>query len=1394
MTDPTDRVPRTVSEVQPQRSPADQTTRKTLAGYRSAPAYVLLGDAGAGKSTEFTREHSELGETAQLITARDFLRSPVTRHPEWRRQTLFIDGLDERRADGGDVRAAIDRIYEKLEELGRPSFRISCREADWLGQNDRNSLAQVAPDGALTVLRLDPLTDRQAESIIRASGYTGDAEEFIANARERGIDALLTNPQSLLMLVKVVAADGEWPESRRETFERACRQVVHEHNEEHRLARRGSAPDPDQLVDVSGRLCAIALLAGAAGYALPPAAPDDDYLDLQRCGFENRQVAHDAHDALRTNLFRTAWSDGAGYRHRLRAAGPSSWVARSERTDSSEAHRTPVHRHIAEFLAARYLAQLIDGGLPPQRLLALFTGSDGSVIAPLRGLSAWLAAHSSPARGELIDRDPIGVGLYGDIHGYSAEEKRRLVTSLAGAITKLWLGPSTAAAFAPLAMPDLEPEFRQILTDRCRSREQQLLAAFVLHVLCAGARLPGLAQDALQIVRDETWRPQIQVRALDTYIHTGTDASHRTDTLKELLNEVHAGHLRDPQGDLRGTLLTSLYPAALSPTEVWDYLPAEPAGRCRRFYESTVPEQSTDRQIIELLDLLVARHDGEQAELLYPGNVTRTLLARGLHLCGDELPAARLCDWFTAVWWASRDRPDYADGAIDQVTEWLRQRPALTTKIVEEGLNRCPEDDTVRACALDAEFSLMASLPPDWGRWCLEQAVVLANDRPRMSRYLLSRALQAWRYKNNGKGLTLALLRERTRDSALLSGQLAKLLRQFPARGRRTPRSRDDQSYLEADRERHLEWFEQIRNRQGELRSNCAPPAFLHDIGRAYFGMLPSQDRSTTGGDRLRWLFDHDEGLCSAALQALRGTLQRDDLPSAVDVIRLWEESRVHHLSYALLAGMTEVQRATPAELDSLDDRLLQTAIALSYCLPVREAGVWHRRLVDRKPKLVADILVQYASSALKSGNARVPGLAELAGDSDYCRVARHACLPLLRSFPVRCSARQLEALNSLLRAALQHADSTELRHLIDRKRALSSMTVAQRVHWLAAGLVTAPHRYESVVEACVRSSAQALRSLQEFFSRQEAREFVIDRLQPSALALLSRVFGGSTGPYGGDTARFDESPPGDFVVVTLEVSTGLCVERCIDRLATLASDDAVTAVADLLADSDLAQWHELLAAARDRQRDARYRHPDVEHVIQTLHNGPPANSADLAALVTDQLRDLGDTIRNGDTNGWQVYWNEESGQQTFPKHENWCRNRLLSDLRPRLSPRGVTVDPEVLHAHDTRADMRAVSGDSHVPVEIKKDPHPDLWSAIHDQLIAKYARGGYGIYLVLWFGRDIKPSPQGRKPRSPQELEAWLEGSLTIPERRKISVCVIDVSGKLSGEFDNEPRPQRVS
>ena len=65
---------------------------------------------------------------------------------------------------------------------------------------------------------------------------------------------------------------------------------------------------------------------------------------------------------------------------------------------------------------------------------------------------------------------------------------------------------------------------------------------------------------------------------------------------------------------------------------------------------------------------------------------------------------------------------------------------------------------------------------------------------------------------------------------------------------------------------------------------------------------------------------------------------------------------------------------------------------------------------------------------------------------------------------------------------------------------------------------------------------------------------------------------------------------------------------------------------------------------------------------------------------------------------------------------------------------------------------------------------------------MAKYTRDpgatGYGIYLVLWFGREhCQPPESGTRPGSVVELEERLRRALTSEEARLISVHVIDVA-----------------
>ncbi|WP_420446887.1 hypothetical protein [Candidatus Poriferisodalis sp.] len=246
---------------------------------------------------------------------------------------------------------------------------------------------------------------------------------------------------------------------------------------------------------------------------------------------------------------------------------------------------------------------------------------------------------------------------------------------------------------------------------------------------------------------------------------------------------------------------------------------------------------------------------------------------------------------------------------------------------------------------------------------------------------------------------------------------------------------------------------------------------------------------------------------------------------------------------------------------------------------------------------------------------------------------------------------------------------------------------------------------------------------------------------------------------------------------------------RWIDELGGQPVEEASAALDALIADERLSAWHESLEFARDKQhrlrRDASYSPMDVADVIGLLRDGPPANVADLHALLCDHLTGLDTYIRGDNSDPWRDFWEDERSQRpSTPRHEETCRDVLLRMLRSRL-PDGVDAQPEGQYAADRRADVRVSFKNYNVPVEIKKNSHQDLWTAIEEQLIAKYTidpdTGGHGIYLVLWFGSDIdgyRGHPtDGDRPGTPGELACRLNESLSHEQRRRIGVVVLDVT-----------------
>ena len=997
----------------------------------------------------------------------------------------------------------------------------------------------------------------------------------------------------------------------------------------------------------------------------------------------------------------------------------------------------------------------------------------------MRGLSAWLAALCPESRANLIDRDPIGVGQYGDVGEFSNHEKRDLLGALSREASRLGQVWRIADAFRALATPEIEPAFRQFLETDNRSEEQQKFTTFVLYLLIYGDPIPDLSDMLLEIAHDDTYRSSINALAIDAFVRC-CPGQYLSKKLRSLLHDVHFGNKSDPDNEILGVLLANLYPHEVSPSEVWKFFPAnwtpDLIGRDSQFWCSDLVGKSSDTEVAQLLDSLKEHynHLWPVLELRYWTDVPVKLLVRGLRAHGEKLSVKTLYDWLRiGCSWDGFDKD-----LIQEIRSWLEQHPAIYKAVIVEGLERWEaESGQFRTHAREVVRCLYGARPPaDLGRWCLDQAVSKADTNWQVSEYLLERAFRALRDQNLNEGLSLELLRKRSRGHEELTDTLSRLNAPLSIPRIQLDAEKRHQNVLEKHRRQEKEWLDHVRSRESALRENRADPRLLHRMALRH---LRFEFDGRDGQEAIAGLLQGDQSLIDATLQGLRGTVDREDVPDVATILALRQKHREHYLVRPYLAGLAEIEKTAPVDVSTWDDSRVRKAATFYYCTFHEEyRPEWYLLLLENFPETVADVYVQFAVAEFRRDTEIFPQTWELAHDRRHRWVAQHATLRVLRAFPTRCKVRHLWSLDHLIWAAIQYADRALLRELIDRKLSLKSMNVAQRVHWLAAGTTVSPADHKDSLEDFVKDRERRLSHLVNFFWFDGPNQFSFDELEISVAELLVRLVGSRVSP--------NESAYMDGVIIPAPSSLGF-VNRFIQHLANSSDRQAGNTLDMLASDPELSDWRTVLSRARDTQRviwrDAQYRHPDIDQVCRTLNGRSPANAADLSALVVDWLEEIGERIRTGNTDDWRQYWNEDHyGRRTSPKHEESCRDAMLSDLRLRL-PQGVDAQPEGQYARDTRADMRVSFRNFQVPVEVKRSSHPDLWRACRTQLIGQYTRDpatdGYGIYLVFWFGPKFSQGfPSGGRPANPQDLREGLEENLSDEERRKISIEVIDVSG----------------
>ena len=1354
--------PRTCTEVGEGEATGDAKERTvSLSSYAKAAAYVLIAEPGVGKTTAFEAEAAS--QEGKCVTVRNFLT--FDNKPEWHGTTLFLDGLDESRAGTEDGRTPLDDIRKKLDRLGCPPFRLSCRWADWIAATDKEALKDVSPDGTVTVIRLDDLSEQNIKDILAKNHGVKDPADFIEAARKRGVDRLLTNPQNLDMLAKSVSG-GKWPDSRKETFYQACRMLVSEPNREHRAANPSSV-DIDPLIEAAGRLCAAQLLSGSAGYTLPDRAEaDGDYPSFTEVYGE---VGGDtARNVLGTRLF----------------------------VGESEGKLRPAHRQVAEFLAAKYVSGLLDAGLPLGRILALITGFDGELVPSFRNFASWLAVHNKQSRQRLSQLNPSGLIYAADQQTYSVDEKRDIVRNLRReSYWNPWLTRSVSrvSGIGAIVSQDLEETFREILTDGERELQHQSYVMHLMQMLEDGESLPALSDVLEQMVRESIWTQSVRCSALDVLTAYHARGHIGAESLTEMLAKIEDGSLDDPQDELLGILLKALYPTVLSIGEVQPYL-RDPklvsmTGEYTKFWTEHVPKESTPEQLAELLEGIAERFAeyrpfmvGDVGRYTRMGRLPVELLNKVLRETrwkdpGSSIAIDRLYEWLGVVSDPGLLLPERDKTLLRLDLGW--NSDALKD-LIAYGVDTCVRRG--EDCTDLIDRHLFGARPWRYGRWCSEMA--LGADGGKATSFYLLELLHCVVDGTRADGLTLEGARAGLAANEALLNQFDDMVSRRSRVEAQTERrtepesAKDTESLGDTAEQRALQ--AQIAAQASALHAGRGVPDLLHQAAVAYLGI---QENSAwkTPRQRLGDLVGSRVDLIDLLLAGMEGTVTREDLPDCEDVVRLFDRNRVNELVLPFVAGLHSLEQSGQLSGDDLGESQIRLAVTILYMLPQKSVDAqsaegtgtyrpqWFRALLRDNPALVADVLQRSAVLKLETGVQPAVELRELAQAEDHSEVAEIVSLSVLEHFPKAEKDVVLLALCWALKAALERCDWSAVARVVEERLGRGGQGRAERACWLAAGYLVEPERYREDILGLTEDE-EGLKSLARFvaagrFPEDFTRNFAVGDFEPLVVAL------GAAYRRVGLTERAYWSTTN--LIATLGDDPSAATTEALQALSRVA---------------DAESWEPAIADATERQarkrREREYTYSDIGQVVETLDNRSPANAADLAALVFDELKALSLKIRDGSTSDWRQHWNVDShNRPTTPKPEDACRDAVLSDLEERLGRLGIDAQPEGVYAEDNRSDIRVSFAGFNVPVEIKRSFHPDVWTAVRSQLMAKYTRdpgaAGYGIYLVLWFGNTENCHPrkyEGWTPETAEDVRLRIEQSLDDRDGHLISVCVVDV------------------
>ena len=1299
---------------------------------------IVLGEPGAGK----TRLFEELGRRVggSPVTALRLIHSKTPERLVRAARPFLVDGLDQAIAcKEGD---AVDAVLSQLEAAGSRNFIISCRVREWQARSV--TAMRQAFDGDPSVFELEPFRRCDAEGFLRASFPAVDAEGVLGHLELHGLANLYENPLMLRLVGTLADTGAELPRTRGGLLDRVC-SVLWPERDVDRYGSNLSRMNEEQVLSCAGAIMAGLLSAGAEAVRLE-GPPQEGELAIADLGY--LPDTEGTRPVLSSKLFQ-----GAG-------------VGRA----------VPIHRVIAEFLAARWLAKRCGTPRVRRRLLAWLNG--GGVPASLRGLHAWLAFHSAEMAGPVIAADPFGTLRYGEPAALTGHQAACMLDALVAIaeVDPLFRSQDWEFRSIPsLMVPPLRDRLVGIIGSAASNAHLRLLIIEGLR----GTWIADHAQDVIERVMMSGDRFYREREAAAAALLPLRDLGWWNDKVAKLRDQGtdDASRLARKLIDANPSAASDRLIVSVVATELGVTICPLPRRGKRdtimlRHLGRLAEALSADR-LPGVLDELVEYHEiirqAGVADQNYACDFTADLIARTIEeAVVATVDAPRVWRWLGMLAHAF----EVNRKALNRLRESLDTHQDLRRAIQEHGIATSP-----RTMFAAIEIDLAGRLVGLHGRpgdvsWFLGQ-LAGADNRDPIKRRQWSDLVSIGVIAGSPDQGVLAAAEEFIRGDLQLGQHLHRMLHPKEPKWRRRWRRREakrDRKEL-VSRERHRRHYRGAAAalRAGELRA-------IMDPARAYLGLFDDLDNDQPPEARIaQWL---GPVLAADAVVGFEATLHRAHVPSPQQIADGFATGHAWNCAYAIAAGLLERVRSGKG-LAGLGAGILASGLLIceehrhifSRC-PVEELRGALTALVASTPGSAEAFVRTWIEPSLAAGRERADGVGIVTREERWRAVASSLAGEWLTRFPDLPRSVELELVDCLAHAGR----FAELADVAAAREPVVAGDAVRRLDWLAIDVLV---RFDYVRPALGLGNGNAEDLIWSLRDRLQVSHR--GRMLPTSVEQAKWIIGTfrtrwpNVALHGNSWGDRNGHDAADFL------------RALVTRLANDTGDSAVAALHGLAAgpyDSYADLLRHMAAEQGQKLAEERFLPLRPAALASLLAQGPPANAGDLLSLAVEELAVAQAKLLGSDIDEVVVFWTEDG----VPHQENYCRDRLAGLVGPELARYGVNRMTEADMPNGKRVDLAFVSGQLQLLMEVKGQWHDDVWDAATRQLDTRYLidwrSEQRGIYCVLWFGdlpsssgRRLKPPPAGAAaPATPDEMRDMLVERIPAARRPFISVIVLDL------------------